>query len=84
MQRLILDALTRRPGGDWACERDQRADWVLRYGGSHFKVADDIHDLRVVAHELASEHGWFSHSTFISPAAQATFHAPCAALSRVA
>ena len=73
MQRLILDALVKRPGGDWACERDQNSEHVARYGGWYFKLADEFHDMRVVAYELADKYNWFSHCTFVRQEIQASF-----------
>jgi hypothetical protein len=65
MQRLIMDALTRRPFDDWVNA------YCLRIGD--FKLMPGYHDLRKVAQEIARDNGAFSHCSFIDPAWQASF-----------
>ena len=65
MQRLILDALLQREGGDWVCGEDHPD------GGFYLQLG--VHDLRAVNRELARAHGGISHTNFTSPRWQASF-----------
>jgi len=65
MQRLILDALLQREGGDWVCGED--------HPESGFYLQLGVHDLRAVNRELARAHGGISHTNFTSPRWQASF-----------
>ena len=65
MQRLILDALLQREGGDWVCGEDHPD------GGFYLQLG--VHDLRAVNRQLARAHGGISHTNFTSPRWQASF-----------
>ena len=65
MQRLILDALLQREGGDWVCGEDHPD------GGFYLQLG--VHDLRAVNRELSRAHGGISHTNFTSPRWQASF-----------
>ena len=65
MQRLILDALLRREGGDWVFGED--------HPDRGFYLQLGVHDLRAVNRELARAHGGISRTDFASPRWQVSF-----------
>lgn len=71
LQQAILDTLAARPGGDEIENRYSRA-WL----------ADDVHDLRTVSHEMAQVMGGISHQHFHTGAWQASFSRAVAGLVR--
>ena len=71
LQRAILGTLAARPGGDVIENRYRRA-WL----------ADGVHDLRTVSHEMAKVMGGISHHDYVSGAWQASFSRAVAGLVR--
>ena len=65
MQRLILDALLQREGGDWVCGADHPD------GGFYLQLG--VHDLRAVNLQLARNHDGISDTNFTSLRWQASF-----------
>ena len=65
MQRLILDALLQREGGDWVGGEDHPD------GGFYLQLG--VHDLRAVNRQLERDHGGISHANFTSLRWQASF-----------
>jgi hypothetical protein len=65
MQRLILDALLQREGGDWVCGENHPD------GGFYLQLG--VHDLRAVNRQLARDHGGISHTNFTALRSQASF-----------
>ena len=65
MQRLILDALLQREGGDWVCGEDHPD------GGFYLQLG--VHDLRAVSRQLARDHAGISHTNFTALRSQASF-----------
>jgi hypothetical protein len=74
MQRRILDELKSRTGGDWVWP-----DGSWAYG---FKLADDIHDLRIVTKELARQFDGISHRDFRTGSWEASFSRAVRRLTR--
>jgi hypothetical protein len=65
MQRLILDALLQREGGDWVCGENHPD------GGFYLQLG--VHDLRAVNRQLARDHGGMLHAPFTALRSQASF-----------
>ena len=73
MQRLILDALLQREGGDWVCGEDHPD------GGFYLQLG--VHDLRAVNRQLARARGGISHANFSHRSGKPVSAAPLATLS---
>lgn len=82
MQRLVLDELKARSGGDMVGDRNEQSkdmanELKSEYGvwlcDRYAQLKPGVHDLRCVCYQLAVKHGGISHANFTSPEWQASF-----------